>query len=97
MDSGSNRHLIRDHPLLHGGTTKAWSFGSSSITVNRNRGLSYGAETVSKPSRKQVPKGRLNFRAVQISGLVDSVALILLDELQLQPGVAKAGWGSAER
>jgi hypothetical protein len=44
-----------------------------------------------------VPKGRLNFKAVQISGLVDSVALILLDELQLQPGTAKPGWGSAER
>jgi hypothetical protein len=36
-------------------------------------------------------------KAVQISGLVDSVALILLDELQLQPGTAKPGWGSAER
>ena len=37
--------------------------------------------------------GRLKVRAVQISGLVDSVALILLDKLVLQPGVAEPGCG----
>jgi hypothetical protein len=33
--------------------------------------------------------------AVQISGWVDCVALNLLDELQLQPGIAKPGWVAA--
>jgi hypothetical protein len=37
--------------------------------------------------------GRLKIRAVQISGLVDSVALILLDKLVLQPDVAEPGCG----
>jgi hypothetical protein len=37
--------------------------------------------------------GRLKVRAVQISGLVDSVALILLDKLVLQPDVAEPGCG----
>ena len=40
-----------------------------------------------------VPKGRLRIRAVQISGLVDPVALILLDKRVLQPVIAKSGWG----
>jgi hypothetical protein len=40
-----------------------------------------------------VPKGRLNFRAVQISGLVEPVGLILLDKGVLQPVIAKSGWG----
>jgi hypothetical protein len=32
-------------------------------------------------------------RAVQISGLANSVVLILLDKLRLRPGIAKSGWG----
>jgi hypothetical protein len=32
-------------------------------------------------------------RAVQISGLVDRVALILLDKRVPQPVIAKSGWG----
>jgi hypothetical protein len=44
-----------------------------------------------------VPKGRLNFRAVQISELVNPVGLILLDKLRLQPGIAKPGWWGAQR
>jgi hypothetical protein len=39
--------------------------------------------------------GLLSARAVQISGLVDSVALILLDKLLLESGIGKPGWGSA--
>jgi hypothetical protein len=32
------------------------------------------------------------FRAVQISGMVDSVALILLDKLVPRPVMSKSGW-----
>jgi hypothetical protein len=38
--------------------------------------------------------GLSSARAVQISGLVDSVGLILLDKRVLRPGNAKPGWGS---
>jgi hypothetical protein len=49
---------------------------------------------VRTPFPNSVPQGRLNFRAVQISGLVDSARLILLDKRVLRPGRAKPGWGS---
>ena len=41
-----------------------------------------------------VQQGRLNFKAVQISGLVDSVGLILLDYRVPRPVMTKRGWGS---
>ena len=44
----------------------------------------------------RVPKGRLKIRAVQISGIVDSVALILLDKLVVEPGRGKPGWVVSE-
>jgi hypothetical protein len=88
MDSDSNRHLIRDHPLLHDGHSpdhKGAEFRFFFAHSQSKQGLPYGAESISKPSRKQVLKGRLNlapqpFRA----GLTFSVGPTGLDE-QLSP------------
>ena len=41
----------------------------------------------------QVPKERPKVRLVQISWLVDSAGLILLDKRVLRPGIAKSGCG----
>jgi hypothetical protein len=40
----------------------------------------------------QPRRGDLNFRAVQISGVVNIAALISLDKRVLEPGTAKPGW-----
>jgi hypothetical protein len=36
----------------------------------------------------------VHHRAVQISELIDAVALNLSDKVRLKPGIAKLGWGS---
>ena len=52
----------------------------------------FGTDRWHKPTQDLRP-GLLSARAVQISGLVDPVALILLDKRVLQPVIAKSGWG----
>jgi hypothetical protein len=37
----------------------------------------------------------VDHRAVQISELIDAVALNLLDKVRLKPGIAKLGWVAA--
>ena len=45
----------------------------------------------------QPRRGDLKVRAVQISGVVNFVVLILLDKRVLEPGTAKPGWVPNER
>ena len=42
---------------------------------------------LARPGVPWVPKGRLNFRASQISGLVTGEELTVLDKLLLEPGL----------
>jgi hypothetical protein len=45
---------------------------------------------------RTVPKERLRVRAVQISGWVEPVVLMLLDKRVPQPRQAKSGWGEGQ-
>jgi hypothetical protein len=74
---------------------------SSSCALLQSMGL-HVCKNAATPRNVETPDpalraGLLSARAVQISGLVDSVALILLDKLVLQPGVAEPGCGEKRR
>jgi hypothetical protein len=64
----------------------------SGIAGQSGKSVPQGLYSLRKNSA-QVPKGRPRVRAAQISEMIDSVGLILLDKRVLRPGIAKSGWG----
>src|ERR1700691_3826513 len=55
----------------------------------------WACNPVERTSRHEATSAvQRRFRAVQISGMVDSVGLILLDKLVSRPVMSKTGWGS---